>query len=99
MDADGSNPSQLTADAAYRDERPVWSSDGESILFTRIGNSPEAGGPSLWMISSRGGAPARLTDVSAAPSDLRPDVPFWFGYYGYVAWDRYFSAWWPASGS
>ncbi len=34
--AEGSAPKQLTNDARYRDEEPMWSGDGSHILFCRM---------------------------------------------------------------
>jgi Tol biopolymer transport system component len=88
MDADGSNKRQLTDDPRYRDERPQWSADGESILFARIDTADEA---SLWVIAATGGEPAKVADISRRPDPQ--DVPLWFGFYGNVAWNAYY-AWW-----
>jgi DNA-binding CsgD family transcriptional regulator/dipeptidyl aminopeptidase/acylaminoacyl peptidase len=45
MAADGSNQRQLTDGPGFRDELPMWSSDGKSILFARlIADDPCYGG-------------------------------------------------------
>jgi hypothetical protein len=36
MAPDGSNQRQITSGDGFRDEAPMWSSDGESILFARL---------------------------------------------------------------
>jgi len=48
---DGANPTQLTTDQGYRDESPLWSLDGKTILFLRVGGD---GGVSVWTISDTG---------------------------------------------
>jgi hypothetical protein len=37
MAADGSNQRQLTSGEGFRDASPMWSVDGKSILFARMG--------------------------------------------------------------
>ena len=87
MNLDGSDRRSLTSDPAYRDERPVWSADGDHILFARM---DEDGRASLWYVDVAGGPPERVVD------ELTP-APDWFGYYGYVDWSRWFD-WWTGSG-
>ena len=36
MGPDGTNPHQLTDGEDFRDDAPMWSADGESILFARL---------------------------------------------------------------
>jgi len=79
---DGSGKRQLTHDAAYRDERPLWSADGSHILFARLDQKGRAG---LWLMRDDGRKLRQVADLSPAPE--------WFGYYGYINWDGYF-AWW-----
>lgn len=74
---------QLTNDPAYRDERPLWSADGDHLLFVRLDNESRV---SLWLIPLQGGEPRRMVD------ELTPN-PGWFGYYGHVDWDDLFD-WW-----
>ena len=85
MNADGTNKHQVTGDAAYRDERPLWSVDGSEIIFARIDANH---GASLWTVPSAGGIPRQIVD------DLSPNPesgsPFWFGYYGKIDWDALF---------
>ncbi len=50
---------QLTSDPSYRDEHPVWSADGKSILFTRI---DQTGAASIWRVPSAGGQPQLVQD-------------------------------------
>lgn len=88
IDANGSNQRQLTNDPAYRDERPLWSSDGSHILLARVNVEGNQG--SLWLISTEGGQP-RLVADGLTPTDK--GGPIWFGYYGHITWDAYFD-WW-----
>jgi WD40-like Beta Propeller Repeat len=78
--ADGSTPRQLTSNPDFRDERPIWSPDGKSLVFPRISRDDHA---SLWTIPAGGGDPKLLVDRI----DLDSDVT-WFGYYGYIDWSE-----------
>jgi Tol biopolymer transport system component len=78
-----SNPKQLTNDAAYRDEHPIWSNDGSSILFARFNQENQA---SLWLVTVADGKTTQVVD------QLTPN-PEWFGYYGHVEWDILYD-WW-----
>jgi Tol biopolymer transport system component len=78
-----SNPKQLTNDAAYQDERPIWSNDGGSILFARFNQENQA---SLWLVTVADGKTTQVVD------QLTPN-PEWFGYYGHVEWDTLYD-WW-----
>ena len=82
MDADGSNPRQLTNDPKYRDERPLWSADGSYILFARLVDEQA----SLWLMRADGNEQRQVVD------ELTPS-PGQFGYYGHVDWDQFFD-WW-----
>ncbi len=88
MDADGSNQRQLTDDPAYRDERPLWSADGDHILFVRLDADDHV---SLWLIPSAGGTPKQVVQT-LSPVEIKGGT-VWFGYYGYTAWDNHFD-WW-----
>ena len=80
-------PRQLTDDPAYRDEYPLWSADGASILFARLDAEDRA---SLWLVPARGGEPRQIVDeLTPAPEP----APLWLGYYGHVDWDTLFD-WW-----
>jgi Tol biopolymer transport system component len=83
MKKDGSSKRQLTPDADYRDERPLWSADGSYILFARLDWEGHA---SLWMMSAYEG------ELNRVVSELSP-APTWFGYYGHIEWGDYFD-WW-----
>lgn len=83
---DGSTPRQLTNEADFRDERPLWSADGAQILFARIDLEGRA---TIWLAPAEGGRPRPVVD------ELTP-APDWFGYYGYVEWGDLFD-WWRGS--
>ena len=80
-------PSQLTNDANYSDQAPLWSSDGTHILFGRI---DPAGAKSLWLMRSDG------TDLQEVAGPLTFEAgspkfgePGW-GFYGYTPWRSFF---------
>lgn len=77
MDQDGAHRRQLTSDSKFRDERPMWSADGRSLLFVRLDHNDQA---SIWTIDSKGGE----TRLLAGPFSLNDEG--WFGYYGHVDW-------------
>ena len=57
--ATGGEARQLTTNSAY-DAYPVWSPDGQQIAFA----STREGGFDVWLMSCKGGTPARLTTNS-----------------------------------
>lgn len=87
----GANQHQLTADAAYRDERPQWTADGSQILFARLDANDRA---SLWLVPAEGGTPSPVVD-DLGPLPDSSGAPVWFGYYGYIGWDPLFALWSP----
>src|SRR5262245_7584867 len=68
--ADGRNPRRLTHNK-ISDANPVWSPDGEKIVFTCFPDGPWPKG-SICIINSDGSGLARLTDQS-----LQAQIPFW----------------------
>ncbi len=58
VDLDSLSAQRLTADPNYRDSDPLWSADGQYILFTRVTVDDIA---SLWLIPSAGGTPWQVT--------------------------------------
>jgi Tol biopolymer transport system component len=75
---------QLTDDPAYRDEHPVWSRDGQSILFARIDS---AGKASVWQIPAAGGQPELVQDgLGFGQTGVG-------GLYGWIEWSD-LVAWW-----
>jgi len=92
MNPDGSGRVQLTNDAQYRDERPLWSSDGTQILFARIDPS---GAMSLWTIGADRSLLRMVAEGLSAPKRaLTPSQPQWtwlpWEYYGHIRWEQYF---------
>jgi Tol biopolymer transport system component len=69
VEADGSNPSQLTHGPGRWQGSPTWSPDGRRIAFDSQG---EDGHWHIWTIDVDGGAPRRLTRT---PGD--ENVPTW----------------------
>ncbi|MBI5929335.1 MAG: PD40 domain-containing protein [Chloroflexi bacterium] len=83
-----SMPQQLTNDPQFRDERPLWSFDGNFILFARINDEGQA---SLWLVRASGGVPRQVVN-ELTPS---PDLSDYNG--GYVReWGTLFD-WWRGS--
>jgi dipeptidyl aminopeptidase/acylaminoacyl peptidase len=78
---------QLTDDPTYRDEYPLWSADGASILFARFDAEDRA---SLWLVAVPGGEPRQVIDeLTSAPESS----PLWLGNYGHVDWAMLLD-WW-----
>lgn len=75
---------QLTNDDRFRDECPLWSSDGGHILFVRLGEA----GASLWLMESDG------NNLRQVVSELTPK-PDPTGEYGYVNWRALWDWWQP----
>ena len=84
-DVGGPTPSrvQLTNDARYSDQSPVWSSDGAHILFARI---DAAGARSLVAYAEMTGADLqKVADSLVGSASGSP-----LGYYGYTPWRSFF---------
>src|SRR5882672_5871748 len=79
MNGDGQQRRQLTADAQYRDEYPLWSKDGQHILFMRMDARNRI---SVWSVGVYDRTLLKLVDQIMGPA-LQDS---WFGYYGHVAW-------------
>jgi Tol biopolymer transport system component len=83
MKRDGSEKRQLTRDAAYRDEQPLWLADGTHILFARLDQNDRV---SLWLMRSDGSELQQVVDELTLTGGRG-------SYYGHIAWDSYFT-WW-----
>ena len=68
---------KLTGDSRYRDEEPVWSADGQHILFCRMAHDNTK---TLWLMRADGTDAVQLAGPLAGVDDS------WFGYYGYISW-------------
>lgn len=80
---DGSGARRLTDDPHYRDERPLWSGDGASLLFARIDQQDRA---SLWLVRADGGGLTLVADGLTFDQGGSP----WAGSYGYIDWSAAF---------
>lgn len=70
---------QLTDENAFRDEYPMWSNNGEFLLFVRM---DQQGNASVWQIGAQGGDPFMLV-YGLTPADLGMDV---LGDFGHIPW-------------
>jgi hypothetical protein len=68
---------QLTNDSRYRDEKPMWSTDGSNILFTRIDRENRL---TVWLTGVENPGPVQVAGPLYGSEDA------WFGYYGYIDW-------------
>ena len=76
--------SQITQAPAYRDEYPLWSADGETLVFVRMDENDRV---SLWSLNVHIGDPHMLLDGLSTGSQG------WFGYYGHIPWYEMID-WW-----
>jgi hypothetical protein len=70
-------PRALTSDSRYRDEEPMWSADGQHILFCRMAHDNSK---TLWLMGADGTGAVQLAGPLLGVEDS------WFGYYGYISW-------------
>ena len=83
----GSRPRQLTGNPLYRDEEPMWSSDGTHILFGRV--TPHCH-RSLWLMRADGTQLRQITGTlpiydGPVGASWRNEESCW-GYYGHLDW-------------
>jgi Tol biopolymer transport system component len=94
VDTDGSSVQQLTDDPAYRDEDPLWSANGDYLLFIRVDAEDRA---SLWLVRSEGATPQRVVDELTQESGQSKYFGDWqttvIPYYGHMDWSVLFD-WW-----
>lgn len=83
MKADGSEKRQLTGDAGYREECPMWLADGKHLLFARF---DEQNRPSLWLVQVDGQSPLKITGALSAFLTQYEDLD----YYGYLHKEKLF---------
>ena len=82
MNADGQQRRRLTTDAQYRDEYPLWSKDGQHILFMRMDRQNMI---SVWSVGVYDGTLLKLVDQIMGPTAKDS----WFGYYGHLQWPSF----------
>jgi len=71
---------RLTDSPGYRDEFPLWSGDGRTLLFARL---DAAGRASLWIVPAAGGTPQQMVgEITPAPDPL--------GDFGHISWPQFF---------
>lgn len=73
MNADGSKARQLTFDPQFRDEYPMWSRDGQHVVFLRMNSQNSV---SVWSVDISGNLAQLVNEV------IPPGNRAWFGYYG-----------------
>ena len=101
VSTDGSGVQQLTDDAAYRDEYPLWSTDGDYLLFVRVDAQDRA---SLWLSELEGDPPRQVVDELTQGPGQSEYFGHWqttvIPYYGHMDWSALFD-WWrvPATSS
>jgi dipeptidyl aminopeptidase/acylaminoacyl peptidase len=76
-DLESGDSRQLTSDPAYRDEYPLWSADGKTLLYARMDAKDEV---SLWLLSIDSG------EIRMVMEGLSAGGQGWSGYYGHIAW-------------
>ena len=74
MNADGSNQRLLLADTNFDDERPSFTSDGNSVIFSRCRLDIEA--CALFQVEIGGGGITPITDFELGIQDLSPQYSF-----------------------
>lgn len=77
------SPVAVTNDPAYQDEAPVWTADGDHLLFVRLDAQDRA---SLWLLNPQSRTVTKLADLDAGPAGE---------YYGWREWERVFAYWGP----
>jgi len=82
MNADGQQRRRLTTDAQYRDEYPIWSKDGQHILFMRMDTQNII---SVWSVGVYDKTLMKLVDQIMGPAAKDS----WFGYYGHLGWPSF----------
>ena len=77
---DATSRRMLTDSPGYRDEFPLWSGDGSTLLFARL---DAAGRASLWIVPAAGGPPQQMVgEITPAPDPL--------GAFGHISWSQFF---------
>jgi Tol biopolymer transport system component len=76
IESDGTRR-ELIEDSKDRDEYPLWSTDGQSVIFVRIDQSDRS---RVWSVGLNKGMPYKLVDEIDMPGTG------WFGFYGRMDW-------------
>ncbi|MCK6624568.1 MAG: hypothetical protein L6R45_05270 [Anaerolineae bacterium] len=84
MFSDGSNKQQFTNDPTYRDERPLWSSDGQRILFVRMKQDQAE----IWIMQADGSKQQKVVSDLLIGADGRVNE-----FFGRIDWRKWFD-WW-----
>jgi len=71
MNADGSNQHLLLADTDFDDERPTFTPDGDSVVFSRC-TLPDLETCALFQIEIKGGGMTQITDFELGIRDVSP---------------------------
>lgn len=81
---DGSNKQQLTNAPDYRDERPLWSSDSQHILFVRMKKDQVE----IWIMQADGSKQQKVVSDLLIEPDSQVNE-----FYGRIDWCKWFD-WW-----
>lgn len=84
MSPDGSNKQQLTNDPTYRDERPLWSSDSQHIVFIRMKQYQAE----IWIMQVDGLKQQKIVSNLLIGSDSQVNE-----FYGRIDWRKWID-WW-----
>lgn len=89
MRADGRAPAQLTNATGWTDEYPVWSPDGQWLIFVRWRPQTSKIVPvaTIWAVRPDGTLAHQLVGAIGAASDYASG----FGYYGQFPWSSLFA--------
>ena len=84
---------QLTRDDRSRDEEPMWSADGQHILFCRIDSADQK---TIWAMREDGSDQRQIAGPLYTDPGFLGDEGTWFGFYAYIQW-REMLDWYPGS--
>lgn len=94
MRSDGSDAAPLAVDGTdCRHERPMWSRDGEQLLFACLAG-PEAEDASLWVVPAQGGTATEVVEEVSLLIASGP-LPAFPSRYGHIDWPHVYDWWQP----